>query len=130
MSNTAGINTAALHQAQQAHTEKVNPAIIMVVILLTMAVVAVLVGVVWVYFNSYLANLRAEKVENTVTYRDYAARRAADDSRLSTYGWVNADEGTVHIPVELAMDRMLTDAEGGRGQNSRNQSNAGGNAGE
>ncbi|MEM1331069.1 MAG: hypothetical protein AAGG07_10955 [Planctomycetota bacterium] len=113
MSDSAGIQTAALHEAQEAHGAKANPAILSVVFVLTIATVVLLVAMVWVYFNSYLANLRAEKMENTVSYQDYAAVRAQADSQLSTYGWTDTEAGLVHIPLDLAIDRFIQEENDG-----------------
>jgi hypothetical protein len=36
-------------------------------------------------------------------FRDLAALRRAEDSRLATYGWIDRDRGVVRIPIEEAM---------------------------
>jgi hypothetical protein len=38
---------------------------------------------------------------------DLAAMRAAEDRVLHSYGWVDPQKGTVHIPIEEAMKRTL-----------------------
>ncbi len=37
-------------------------------------------------------------------WRDF---RSAEESRLSTYGWMDRGTGAVHIPIEKAMERIL-----------------------
>lgn len=39
--------------------------------------------------------------------------RAAQDTRLERYGWVNRGTGVIHVPIEQAMDQVL--AQEGRG---------------
>ncbi|KFE64775.1 hypothetical protein [Hyalangium minutum] len=39
--------------------------------------------------------------------------RAAQDSRLERYGWVDRGAGVIHVPIEQAMDQVL--AQEGRG---------------
>jgi hypothetical protein len=36
-------------------------------------------------------------------FRDLAALRHAEDSRLKTYGWIDRDRGVVRIPIDKAM---------------------------
>ena len=38
---------------------------------------------------------------------DLAKQRAAEDSTLSTYGWVDRGAGIVRIPIEQAMQRLV-----------------------
>lgn len=49
---------------------------------------------------------------------DLRALRAAEDARLSSYGWVDRNKGVVHIPIEEAMRdiaiRGIADWPGGR----------------
>lgn len=40
---------------------------------------------------------------------DLAAFRQRESERLSTYGWVDASAGLVHIPVNRAMDLIIRD---------------------
>ncbi len=40
----------------------------------------------------------------TIELRDL---RQAEDQRLDSYGWVDRDKGTVHIPVDRAMELQL-----------------------
>jgi hypothetical protein len=39
--------------------------------------------------------------------RNLRAMRAAEDGLLTSYGWVNREANTVHIPVERAMDLLV-----------------------
>lgn len=39
--------------------------------------------------------------------RDLTLLRTAEDQRLSSYGWINRDRKTVHIPIEHALALTL-----------------------
>ena len=41
--------------------------------------------------------------------RDLTTFRQREDAQLSSYGWVDRAAGTVHIPIERAMDQMVAD---------------------
>jgi hypothetical protein len=41
--------------------------------------------------------------------RDLAAFRQREDAQLHSYGWIDRSAGTVHIPIERAMDLMAED---------------------
>jgi hypothetical protein len=38
--------------------------------------------------------------------RDWQEFRSAEERQLTTYGWMDRSTGVVHIPIELAMDRI------------------------
>ncbi|QDE90735.1 hypothetical protein BHS06_18185 [Myxococcus xanthus] len=40
--------------------------------------------------------------------------RDAQQARLQTYGWVDRDAGVIHLPVERAMEQVLSAEEGAR----------------
>ncbi|HEX7794586.1 MAG TPA: hypothetical protein VF456_09560 [Vicinamibacterales bacterium] len=41
--------------------------------------------------------------------RDLTTFRQREDTQLGSYGWVDRAAGTVHIPIERAMDQMVAD---------------------
>lgn len=41
-----------------------------------------------------------------------AAARAEDQQRLKTYGWVDSSKGTVRIPIDQAMQRLVEENRG------------------
>jgi hypothetical protein len=41
--------------------------------------------------------------------RDLTTFRQREETRLHSYGWVDRTAGTVHIPIERAMDEMAAD---------------------
>lgn len=43
----------------------------------------------------------------TTPVRDYQTFVAEQDARLHSYGWVDRQQGIVHIPIERAMDRAV-----------------------
>ena len=38
---------------------------------------------------------------------DLRALRAAEDQALRSYGWVDRNAGVVHIPIDVAMKRVV-----------------------
>ena len=41
--------------------------------------------------------------------RDLATLRRREDAQLHSYGWIDRSTGTVHIPIERAMDLLAED---------------------
>lgn len=70
---------------------------------------AVTVAVIFLLQTLYLAGSDSEfqrkVVDSPWTAADQA--RAQGSERLNTYGWVDADQDKVHIPIEDAMERYL-----------------------
>ena len=50
------------------------------------------------------------KGEQTVKSSDLATLRAYEIDRLSTYGYVDQGKGVVHIPIDVAMQKVIEDA--------------------
>ena len=93
---------------QSAHTERVNPLALLVIFVSLTLFVAVFVGLTVVYYNSSVATVKAKKLETTTGYdNDYAPYRAQQDAYLNEYAWVDAEAGTVRIPVERAMELVV-----------------------
>ncbi|MFG0326037.1 MAG: hypothetical protein ACF8SC_02045 [Phycisphaerales bacterium JB037] len=61
-----------------------------------------------VYFDHHMTNLRQERVETTVQAERFGLKYK-EESRtgLDAYRWINRDAGTVQIPIEVAMDRVV-----------------------
>lgn len=77
---------------------------------LGMIVFAVVVLVVIVRGDSRPADDAAERLARG---REQLAELRANDARLlSTYGWVDRSKGTVRIPIEVAIERLV--ASGGK----------------
>ncbi|MBI2876765.1 MAG: hypothetical protein HYY20_07780 [Candidatus Tectomicrobia bacterium] len=49
---------------------------------------------------------------------DLAKMRAEEDARLNSYGWVDPQAGTVRIPIDRAMERILQQGLPARGETS------------
>lgn len=45
-----------------------------------------------------------------VPVKDLEEKRRADEERLAGYGWVDREQGVVHIPIERAMDLVAAKA--------------------
>lgn len=79
----------------------------------TVGVVSVTLTVVSVFavralFNSYL---RAEKQRKVIQIRavDSDSKLAEQEARLTRYSWVNREQGTATIPIELAMRLVVAE---------------------
>ena len=63
-----------------------------------------LVAVTMLYLNHHIDKLRRERADQDLS-ADYVGYRDQAKSRLDGYGW--ADSATVHVPVEMARERVL-----------------------
>jgi hypothetical protein len=50
------------------------------------------------------------KAEQTVQSSELGTLRAYEVERLSTYGYVDQAKGIVHIPIDVAMQKVIEDA--------------------
>lgn len=84
--------------------------------------VVVLVIIVAVYFRSVASRVRAERVETTISSKEANAAKAAAEAVLgvngqpAAYSWSDAKAGTVHIPLEQAMRKVVEQRSGGQGK--------------
>lgn len=63
-----------------------------------------LVGITMLYLNHQINELRRERTDADLS-AEYVQYRDASRSKLEGYGWVDA--ATVHVPVDLAKERVL-----------------------
>jgi hypothetical protein len=42
--------------------------------------------------------------------RDLAALRNREDTRLNSYGWIDRNTGTIHIPIDRAIDLLVAES--------------------
>lgn len=61
------------------------------------------------YFKSFVSQYKAERQEGTAMMAPTFEAKLAARNRLGSYGWVDRDAGTVHIPLDAAMQRVLSD---------------------
>jgi hypothetical protein len=73
------------------------------VILIFVAVFVIVLFALQAYFGQVAAREEDEKVVER-SYDSLAELRASQQEQLSGYRWVNADSGTVAIPIERAME--------------------------
>lgn len=93
---------------QHEHAAHVNSHAIGLTLLAIVFGVLLTVILLSMYYISYTTNLKAQRQEGVesagayLVYRDDAARR------LERSGWVDREAGTVNIPIERAMDQVVS----------------------
>ena len=75
-----------------------------VVICLTVAGV---VTVLAVYFESYNTQMKRESIETTVLSKGFNEYKGLNEKDTTTYGWADANAGTVRIPFDKAAERTI-----------------------
>lgn len=73
----------------------------------TILVILVLV----LYFNSYVGKYKAQKTEGTAMMEPAFNAKLAAQEKLNSYGWVDRDARTVHIPLDQATQRVMAEYE-------------------
>lgn len=107
--------------AQEAHTNVLDTGLLMRWFVGILAFVVLLVIVVAVYFRSVASRMRAERIETTISSKQANAAKAAADAVLgangqpSAYSWSDAKAGTVQIPIEQAMRKVIDERGGKKG---------------
>ena len=107
--------------AQEAHTNVLDTGLLMRWFVGILAFVVFLVVVVSIYFRSVASRMRAERVETTVSSKEANAAKAAAEAVLgvngqpAAYSWSDAKAGTVHIPLEQAMRKVVDQRAGKAG---------------
>jgi hypothetical protein len=106
---------------QEPETVRRAPALLILLVVVAVGVGAVLL--MWLYLGRMDARLLRPEVPAQVTHMGAEKsgveqslisinRRAQDlgaeqEARLRSWGWVDRNKGTVHIPIESAFDLML-----------------------
>lgn len=101
-------HTAEEHP-QQAHAEKVNsPLVVVIGIGLFTGVVACVVVLIG-YYNWYVGKaLNQAEIDGRIE-ADFRAQRATAESELGQFGWADATAGVVRVPLEMAKEKMLAE---------------------
>jgi hypothetical protein len=99
-------------QPQHEHGAKANPAILIAVTLGFVVAVALTVLLTSLYFGSYMTSQKRAKSETTILSEDYRAYRAQSEAALSGYGWADPAAGTVRVPIDRAIDKVITSYQG------------------
>jgi hypothetical protein len=75
---------------------------------------AILLFVIIVVLQAYFYGAEQSELERKVWSQPYQALQQLDANQLellNSYGWVSEGEGTVHIPIQRAMDLIAAEAE-------------------
>ena len=75
---------------------------------------AILLFVIIVVLQAYFYGAEQSELERKVWSRPYQALQQLDANQieiLNSYGWVSEAEGTVHVPIERAMDLIAAENE-------------------
>jgi hypothetical protein len=107
------LHTPEEGRPQVEHVAKANPAAIGAAFGLMSLVLVVTVIAVIIYFNSYVTQSRAMRIETTVLaepWQQYRRDVLGEDGVLNTYGWAPGPEGepdTVRLPLAVAVERVV-----------------------
>ena len=75
---------------------------------------AILLFVIIVVLQAYFYSAEQGELERKVYSQPYQVLQQLDANQLellNSYGWLSEAEGTVHIPIERAMDLIAAEAE-------------------
>lgn len=89
---------------QHEHGSKANPFGIILVSLASIVFVVVLVIVVMVYFNQRVRALRVERQERADFTSLVSQQKDHANQMMGGYGWVDAQEGIIRIPIDRAIE--------------------------
>jgi hypothetical protein len=103
-------HTADEGRPQHEHAAHVNATGLGLTLLGIVFGVVFVILVLVAYFNSYTTTYKAQKLEGVpATRAEYASARSAAEQRLRETGWIDRAAGTVHLPVEDAMSRVVAE---------------------
>lgn len=106
----------APHQA--AHGDKISAPVVIGYGVVGFLIIAVATVATIVYFNYYNNRLQIALVERADLNDPSAARiqgeyeayrTSIEEAEFGSYGWVNADANRIRIPLEKAIDRVVTE---------------------
>ena len=90
---------------QIEHGAHANPTALAITFIAMILGVAFVIVVLVAYFNNYVSTIKAERQEGVSIAEPFEATKAQALAHLDGYGWVDHD--TVHVPVSVAMDRVI-----------------------
>ena len=92
----------------QEHGSHVNIRFMLIFFVAIVLFILVTVGALVLFFGYSQNNLRAKLVENTYEYEtQYLPYATEARGRLSEYGWVDREAGTVRIPWDVAARNVV-----------------------
>ncbi len=77
-------------------------------IIMVLGVIATILVLI-LYFNSFVSRFRAERQEGTAMMRPAFEAKLAARQRLGEFGWIDREAGTVHIPLNNAIDKVVNE---------------------
>lgn len=98
----------------KAHGET-NSVIIIAFLLATIIVVGVTALLIMQYFKVRVSGLEGELVERRVDQtvaQPYRESRESWERKLSEPQWIDRDKGVVGLPLDVAMERVVSEYEG------------------
>jgi len=75
---------------------------------------AILLFVIIVVLQAYFYGAEQSELERKIWSQPYQALQQLDANQLellNSYGWVSEAEGTVHVPIERAIDLIAAESE-------------------
>lgn len=102
-------HTAAEGMPQEEHAAQASvKALGMTFIVMTVGVIVTILLLV-VYFKSYVGTYKAKVQEGTAIMQPAFEAKLAAQSKLESFGWIDRDARTVHIPIDQAMQSVIND---------------------
>lgn len=93
---------------QTEHTAVASPKVLAISFITISTTVAVSVLILVVFFDHYTTNYKAEQMENTTQSASFIKYKGDwEDVDSRTYAWADPKEGTIRIPLDKAMDRVV-----------------------
>ena len=93
---------------QQEHAAHVNTTAIGLTLLAIVFGVLLTVVLLSMYFVQYANTRKAEMNEGTASAEMFLTYREQSDAMLSSGGWVDRTAGTVNVPLDEAMDAVIS----------------------
>jgi hypothetical protein len=91
---------------QEVHGET-SPMFIAALGVVGFGVLIVSIVLITIYFNQVVRAEQVQKIERADMARDYNERRAYWDAELSSYGWIDQENGVVRIPLDRAIESVV-----------------------
>lgn len=107
------MHTADEGEAQAEHGRIADPRLITIGFVLMVVTLVIVVGILIVYFNSYATKELARKSERLDTSQ-HSAYRSSSEMELHTAGGLDPAAQTVRLPIDRAIDRVVSTYEGKR----------------
>ncbi|MEO1583037.1 MAG: hypothetical protein AAFR96_00510 [Planctomycetota bacterium] len=95
---------------QKENAPHINVPALMIGFAATAVFVGGLVIVLLLYYNHSRTQLATTRLENTVGYSEiYVPQRDASIERITTYRPIDTEAGTVQVPVDRAIDQVISE---------------------